>query len=210
MSWRPQLSLAIAALIVLCGTGAYGITWQFNDNEGHSHNWGHDPYLHYERMFAGAAEDDSCSFIDVAHVNWGYAYWAYSEPSFEDYSGHRFWAEIWFGDNYSGPNPVQVELWKGVAPSPTVLLASTVVIVDTPLGECGYRYVADFGIIPDCQLQDESILVRIQCIGNDYTTHIYWDSYDSPSALHIDDVGTAAGESHIQADSWGRVKALYQ
>jgi len=212
MLLRKHFITVIATVFCLglaAGASAQDFTWHFDDVDGPSNGWGDNPpgMPYYEYMFDGAPEDDDCSWIDLPTVTWPDWYYAHSYPENFDFSGFHFWADVWLANNYDDlPNDVEIELWRGYPDGGGTFLASDIVTVTNQLviGECGEMYTFDFGTIQDLYLVDEPLVLVIKCIGVDYNTHIYWDSWDSPSALHAE-----AGDPPIFTDIGADILGLY-
>jgi hypothetical protein len=137
----------------------------------------------WEWMDAGPLPD--CTMQDLDPQN---PYYAVTHSITYDYSGYRFYAEIWLANNYAGyVEPVTVELRRGGWGNEGTLIASATAYVTEVLDPYypGWPHIFDFGTICDLVLDDESLVLKI--IYNNPQggqAHIYWNGEYCASALH--------------------------
>ncbi len=176
--YNPACGL-IGAWPVGCGPVS---VWYFDD--AGVAGWGqtYNPPK-WEWMDAGPLPD--CTMQDLDPSN---PYYAASYPISADYSGYRFYAEIWLANNYANyVEPVTVELRRGSWGDEGTLIASATAYVTEPMNVNfpGWPHIFDFGTICDLVLNDESLVLKI--IYNNPQggqTHIYWNGEYCASALH--------------------------
>lgn len=174
-------------------------TWYFDDSGvvGWGQNgWANPPQ--WEWMDAGPLAG-TLPYYDLDPQN---PYYACSSVLTADFSGFRFWADIWFANNYAGANTITVELRRGGWLNQGTLIASATGTVTNIMP--GALYTFDFGVIPTLVLNNESLIVKIIYTGMSGDTHIYWDLSTAPSALNAD------REVPVDAATWGKIKALYE
>ncbi len=154
--------------------------WYFDDTG--TAGWGQTytpPY--WEWMNAGPLPE--CIMYDLDVEN---PYYACSNPLTEDYSGYLFYAELWMDNNYEDhTSPVTLELRRGGWNNQGTLVASATGYCVTYMdGPPTGKYLYNFGVIPDLNLDDESLVIKIIYTGQPGDTHIYWHGDDCPSGLH--------------------------
>ena len=156
--------------------------WYFDD--AGVQGWGQTgtaPY--WEWMDAGPLPE--CTMYDLWDPN--HPYYAASHSITYDYSGYRFYAEIWLANNYAEyVEPVTVELRKGSWGNEGTLIASATAYVTEVLDPDypGWPHIFDFGTICDLVLDNESLVLKIIYYATPGNTHIYWNGEYCPSALH--------------------------
>ena len=177
----------IVAWLVSANHSPYAVTdWNFDDTGVTGWGQSYDPPDSWEPMNAGPLEED-CIFQDL--MTEVFPFYAASSPIDIDYSGYRFYAQIWLGNNYAGASEeVTVELRRGAWGDEGELVASDTVYVTNlmegnPLQ--GKPYLFDFGTIDDLDLDGESLVLKIMhwpdMGGN---THIWWHGEYCSSGLH--------------------------
>jgi len=212
----PQ-ALVFAAMFMLFAIGAMAqveCVWYFNDGpqsvvDGEWTDSLIGPLWEHMGPNAIDADDFSCSVMDLPPDQ--VPIWACSDPDNENYVEQHWWAEIWLGNNYEDMSePVTATLGLGTcgpngsfqAISPPVTSFVTAYMGDY---DCGAMYMFDFGIMDLVQPGGASLILRIVYEGEAGDTHIHWDGWNAPSALHCAPGTTAARES-----SWSLIKALYR
>jgi hypothetical protein len=174
-------------------------TWLFDD-KGVA-GWGLTYTEKWEHMDFGLLPE--CIYQDLDTQN---PYYAASYPLVADYSGYRFYAEIWMANNYTGQSElVTAELRRGQWGEEGTLLASASVEVISYMAasDHGQPYTFDFGTIEDLVLDDEAIVVKILYLGTPGDTHIYWNGEECPSALHAQAPGDPVGMDTVVCEPQG-------
>jgi hypothetical protein len=200
----------LAAAIVVCAVLAFlavpmaataaVTTWYFDDSGvvGWGQNgWANPPQ--WEWMDAGPL-NGTLPYYDLDPVN---PYYGCTSSLTGDFSGFRFWADIWFANNYPGANGITVELRRGGWYNQGTLIASASATVTNTMPTVNL-YTFNFGVIPTLVLNNESLVVKIIYSGPVGDTHIYWDLPNYPSALNAD------SEVPVDPATWGKIKALYE
>ena len=169
----------------------FPLAWYFDDTGVTGWGQTYTPPK-WEWMDYGPLPD--CHYQDLDVEN---PYYACSPPLSGDYSGHRFYAEIWLDNNYPDhANAVTLELRRGSWGNQGTLLASATTDCITYMGNPPPgKYLYDFGVIENLNLQDESLIVKIIYTGEPGDTHLYWDGPECPSGLR------AAGPSNPGPDT---------
>ena len=210
-----HLFMIILPMILLIPVTALGqveeYAWYFNDGPDVMYTWTDTGIAQFwERMGPDEIEvgDLTCAIADLPIISDQTSYWACSYPETRDYLDTHFRAEIYFDNNYPDQfYTVTVDLGKGVCGDPGSFVAlglpvSVIVNTDGNI-DCGVLYTFDFGVFDEVSLVDESLIVKITYEGDNYDTHIYWDSECCPSAL-LGESGTAVRESNFSV-----IKSLY-
>ncbi len=157
----------------------FPLAWYFDDTGVTGWGQTYTPPK-WEWMDYGPLPD--CHYQDLDVEN---PYYACSPPLSGDYSGHRFYAEVWLDNNYPNhANAVTLELRRGSWGNQGTLLASVTNDCITYMGNPPPgKYLYDFGLIENLNLQDESLIVKIIYTGEPGDTHLYWDGPECPSGL---------------------------
>jgi hypothetical protein len=193
-------------MVAASTAGAQDVSWFIDDGpDAGGYRWS-DVSMGplWEHMHAAALEDDACSLADLPYPPPTNEYFACTPLLTVDYGGYAFWAELWLANNYPDhSNPVTVELRRGAPMAPGELLASANVSVTNYLTPAKYTFA--FGGFDMLILANQSLVLRIVYTGEAGDAHVYWDSFDCPSALHGELVSVP-----LELESWGRIKATFE
>ncbi len=158
----------------------FPLVWYFDDTG--VYGWG-QTYVAPKWEWMDSSLGDECVTQDLDTEN---PYYACSAPLDLDYSGYRFYADLWLDNNYEDhANPITLELRRGGWENQGTLIATATGTCTTYMGNPpDGKYLFDFGVIPNLNLDNESLIVKIIYNGDPGDTHIKWDGEFCASALY--------------------------